>query len=46
MGHEQPKGEEARDGDSPCLQQDTAFPPRRFAYKILVRTKLFRPKFT
>jgi hypothetical protein len=40
VGCKQLEGEEARVGDSLRLQQDKALPPRRFAYKLLVRTKL------
>jgi hypothetical protein len=42
-GRKQLEGEEARVGDSLRLQQDMALPPRRFAYKLLVRTKLSQP---
>jgi hypothetical protein len=31
------KGEDARVGDIPCLQQDTTLPPCYFAYKLLVK---------
>jgi hypothetical protein len=44
-GCERLKGEEAL-GDSLRLRQDTALPPRRFAYKLLVRTNFSQPGFT
>jgi hypothetical protein len=34
------KGRKVRVGDSLRLQQDTALPPRCFAYSLLVQTKL------
>jgi hypothetical protein len=40
------KGEKVRVGDSLRLQQDTALPPRLFAYKLLVRTNLSQLGFT
>jgi hypothetical protein len=37
-GRERPKGEDARVGDNPHLQQDTALSPCHFAYKLLAKT--------